>query len=144
MAHTHRLERVRPRQNYMNEQKNAKSVYLVKMNTKHSRVSFISSPNYTPRNDDDLPTASSCLCELVTSPTRTGYSPTCNMSVMSQCRQTPCSLCHKRDPAVTLTLRIKSSLLWQIGIVTQSYSNPNPAHKEISTVTYRDCDTKLL
>ena len=63
MAHTHRLERVRPRQNYMNEQKNAKSVYLVKMNTKHSRVSFISSPNYTPRNDDDLPTASSCLCD---------------------------------------------------------------------------------
>ena len=48
-----------------------------------------------------------------------GYGPLCKMPFMSQCCHAPWDLRHKRDPAVTLTLCLKSSLLWHIGIETQ-------------------------
>ena len=53
------------------------------------------------------------------------YGRVWHMPVMSQCRHTPCSICQKRDPAVTLivtlllSLCIKSSLLGHIRIATQ-------------------------
>ena len=66
------------------------------------------------------------------------HKPMCNVPVMSQCRYAPC---HKRpDPAVTLN--IKLSLLRHIGIVTVTLTLSLCIQSSISTVTYRECDTK--